>query len=72
MSGYRPEGSAVVIKSGGGKSYANVKITCGSRAILFDPDHWPDLRAALDQAAEDASAMKQTIVEERTIRYEQQ
>lgn len=69
MSKLIPKGDAKVVLGKGDKAYSNIRIRCGDRDVLFDPEHWPGLREELDQAYLEAVSKKNKLIIERTERW---
>jgi len=66
VASFQPKADTHVTRSRAGLDYSNVRIKCGDRAILFDPDHVPDLINQLERAHDEAQATKSRLVKERS------
>jgi hypothetical protein len=72
VSNLIPTATAKVVLGRGDKAYSNIRIRCGDRDILFDPDQWPSLRDQGDAAYDDAIAVKSQLIEERKKKWKSQ
>ena len=66
---YKPRASTTYVESGSGSEYVNVRIRCGSRAILFDPEHVDTLVTQLNDLKAEAAELKQRLIKEKTDEY---
>lgn len=66
---FKPRAGTTYVQSKSGVEYVNVKIRCGSRVILFDPEHIESLIENLDEIKEEANELKQRLITEKTDDY---
>jgi hypothetical protein len=69
MSGFEPKVDVHHVQSKAGRTYVNVRIKCGSRAILFDPSHVDNLLRDLVDAQFIADQQKADMIEEKKDGY---
>ena len=58
---YVPTADAHITTSESGRRYSNIRIRAGNRAIIIDPDAWPELKEQIEVAYEIAIDRKSSI-----------